>query len=179
MAKRYFPYDNLKGVNGKFKPTGTMGTHFCTVIPHHDGRIEVLDVQGNSKVIINPGDTLGYDCGDVWRIPNPDTVRDPLRRALLQNKISKSRLHWVDDLNVAKLELDELDVFQLPGCVAFYTGEVVYYESSIGFITKKYKFKRPITQLEYLGDIYVLKGTPRYAVAELINRVTGKNLNNV
>lgn len=95
MAKRYFSYKNLASVSGNWKPTGTMGHHHC-VVEHKDGSILVHgSVRG--KVKLKEGDTLGYDCGDVWKVPNPNAYRCPLRRAMASAKLPKHTLEISDE----------------------------------------------------------------------------------
>lgn len=167
MAKRYFSYESLKEVSGKFKPGGTLGSHFCTVDQYPNGVIAVAPFDGDPTVFLKKGDTLGYDCGNVWFIPNPANVKDPLRRVMLTHKIGKDRLHWIT--GPEELPSFEVDTYQREGCVAFFNGEQVAAECEFGIITKQYLFKRPIDQVVRWGNVYVLVGTPREKVADFIN----------
>lgn len=167
MAKRYYSYEDLKDVSGKFKLGGTLGSHFCTVTPMpYCIWVTPMDAD-TGGVFLKPGDTLGYDCGNVWRLPNPANVKDPLRRAMLTHKIGKDRLHWISSPD--ELPSFDVDTYQREGCVAFFNGEQVAAECEFGVITKQYIFKRPIDQIIRWGNVYVLVGTPRKKVAEFIN----------
>ncbi len=83
MAKRYTQYENLP--LGNYKPGGTLGRHHCVVTDGGDHKV-VAGYDGQ-KVVVRPGDTLGYDCGTVWKVPSPESYRDPVRRVLAEAKL--------------------------------------------------------------------------------------------
>jgi hypothetical protein len=96
MAKRYIEYEwLLEAINeglSQYKPAGTMGTHHCVISLHPEG----IRVKGTVRIkarkrhlgqyeyvpgtiILKPGDTLGYNCGRIWRLKAPETPLDFLR----------------------------------------------------------------------------------------------------
>lgn len=95
MAKRYIKYEwLLEAINeglSQYKPAGTMGTHHCVISLHPEG----IRVKGTVRrprkrhlgqyeyvpgtIILKPGDTLGYNCGRIWRLKAPETPLDFLR----------------------------------------------------------------------------------------------------
>jgi len=76
MAKRYIPYERLQDLasslspSGHYKPSGTMGVHHCTIAPNPDGSLTVTG-SNKGRVTLREGDTLGYNCGDVWCLRKP------------------------------------------------------------------------------------------------------------
>ncbi len=95
MAKRYYSSEELAEISGKFKPAGTLGKHFCTVVHQNKKMIVVGSVEG--RVTLCAGDTLGYDCGKVWLVPKPESYNDPIRRVLALAKISQKVLEFSDE----------------------------------------------------------------------------------
>lgn len=95
MAKRYYKSEELAEQNGNFKPSGTLGKHFCTVVHQGDRTIVIGSVEG--RVTLCAGDTLGYDCGKVWLVPKPESYNDPIRRVLALAKISQKVLEFSDE----------------------------------------------------------------------------------
>lgn len=96
MAKRYIGYEwLLEAINegcSRYKPAGTMGTHHCVISlqgedikvkgtvrikarKRHLGQYEYIP----GTITLKPGDTLGYDCGIIWRLKAPETPLDFLR----------------------------------------------------------------------------------------------------
>jgi len=94
MAKRYMSFSDLAGFSGEYKPGGTLGRHNCNVVPQGD-RVVVIGSAGG-RVTLREGDTLGYDCGNVWLVPRPNSYRDPIRRVLALAKISQKMLEYSD-----------------------------------------------------------------------------------
>ncbi len=90
MAKRYISFKEIP--LGNFKPQGTMGSHHCTIISQGEVKVVIGSVTG--RVTLKLGDTLGYDCGNVWLVPQPDSYKDPIRRVLAQKKISQKVLQY-------------------------------------------------------------------------------------
>lgn len=95
MAKRYFNSEELAKISGKFKPAGTLGKHCCTVVHQNDDTIVVGSASG--RVTLHRGDTLGYNCGNVWLVPRPESYKDPIRKTLALAKISQKVLEFSDD----------------------------------------------------------------------------------
>ena len=94
VAKRHFTYDQLSSVvPGRWKPAGTLGSHHAVIT--HQGDVIVVVGSVSGKVSLHVGDTLGYNCGDVWAVPKPESYRDPLRRLLAERKISQKVLEFV------------------------------------------------------------------------------------
>ena len=85
MAIRYVEYADLS--EGTFKPHGTMGTH-CADIENLGDRKVVRSSLGD-VVIIYPGDTLGYNCGEIWRVAPP---RTRLQRILREFRLAKKAI---------------------------------------------------------------------------------------
>lgn len=98
MAKRYIKFEwLLEAINDaksrersevEYKPHGTMGTHHCVISLHNEG----IRVKGTVRrhgprgteyvpgtILLKPGDTLGYNCGRIWRLKAPETPLDFLR----------------------------------------------------------------------------------------------------
>lgn len=90
MAKRYFTHERLEGVEGHFKPQGTMGRHDMFVTRHGGELTVVGSVSG--WAVVQPGDTLGYDRGVVWLLPRPEQFKDPIRRVLAEAHLSQRLL---------------------------------------------------------------------------------------
>ena len=176
MAKRYLNYDELFSISGDYKPVGTMGRHYVTVSKlKHNLSIMVVghDSYGvTKKEYVAPGETLGYNQGDVWVVPDPNTIKDPLRRVMLEMKIGKDRLHWVEDIQIAAEAIYGLDFHQLPGCTLFYEGEQkpTLWGGEFCFITRKYRVVGGTNQRKSWGDIYVLIGTDRQKLADFIRK---------
>lgn len=87
MAKRYFTYEELISMKvGYNKPQGTLGTHYFN-LSLGEGFVEI-NGSSSGKVKIFPGDTLVYDCGQVWKISVPKTnwqrVKQILKLSILK-----------------------------------------------------------------------------------------------
>lgn len=95
MAKRYFSFVELKEKAGNFKPVGTMGNHNCMITMQSENLIVVGSSSGH--VTMKEGDTLGYDCGQIWLVPSPESYRDPIRRLLAERHISQKILEYSDE----------------------------------------------------------------------------------
>ncbi len=93
MAKRYAKFEDLASVTGEWKPAGTMGKHNATVVHQGDTTVVVGSISG--RVTLHTGDTLGYNCGEVWMVPKPESFNDPLRRLLAERRIPQRVLEFV------------------------------------------------------------------------------------
>ena len=79
MAIRYIEFSELKAHGeGEFKPSGTLGSHHCIV--SKQGRNLLVKGSASGEVVLEPGDTLRYNCGVVSRIKAPKTALDRLRK---------------------------------------------------------------------------------------------------
>lgn len=171
MAKRYYEYERLKEISGDYKIPGTLGRHYMEVI-QMGNIVKVVGYDsygGHKNVFVNQGETLGYDCGEVWVVPNPANIKDPLRRTMLELKIGKDRLHWVKDLSEVKVY--GVDTQQREGCTPFFDGEDIGASSDFAIITKKFRFVRPIEQRIDWGEIYAVEGTDRSTLADFIREI--------
>lgn len=90
MAKRHLSYEQLSGIEGHFKPQGTLGRHDCLVTRHGGELVVVGSVSGWAT--LQPGDVLGYNSGAVWLLPQPEEYKDPIRRVLAQAHLSQRLL---------------------------------------------------------------------------------------
>lgn len=173
MAKRYISYEGLLNISGDYKIPGTLGRHYMTVNKlKHNASIMVVghdSYGGTKKEYVTPGETLGYNQGDVWVVPDPSTIKDPLRRVMLEMKIGKDRLHWVKSFS--EIYISGIDCSQREGCTPFFDGEKIGASSDFAVITKKFRFIRPIEQRVDWGEIYVLEGTDRSIIADFIREV--------
>jgi len=147
MAKRHFSYSDLQGINGEYKPGSTLGNHHMIVKKKGSSEIIVIgiatDGQRTGQVTLKPGDTLGYDCGTVWRVPRPSEYRDPIRRVLAENKIGQKLLKFSDE------EVNEKEDFRAKS------------KDGLWFLIKGYD--------ERITRIVVRKGVDKKKIAEEIN----------
>jgi hypothetical protein len=160
------------GRQNGFKPGSTMGYHHILVTETPDGvLVEGYDTGGNltGTAFITPKHTLGYNAGEVWRVLKPEFVKDPLQKVLRQYRLGKDRIHWVNADYVHELDMDYISRGE--GYVTFTNGESVHARATFGFVTLREQKVGPIDQRYYLGDIYVLKNTPRNEVAAFIEGV--------
>lgn len=111
MARRYTNFvsllSELAGNNtGTYKPSDTLGSHHALVALQGE-KLVVTGISSQDEtletVVLAEGDTLGYDCGSVWRVPQPTEYRNPIRRALAENQVSQRRLEFVDEIVVDEL----------------------------------------------------------------------------
>ncbi|MDQ5952942.1 MAG: hypothetical protein QG551_170 [Patescibacteria group bacterium] len=195
MAKRYFSFQVLSEKSAEqcaWKIPGTLGSHFM-ILRDHEGYIQCTGVctGRNNQAIVDglnagvnitpasetqtvnvwPGQTLGYNCGQVWVVPDPTTVKDPLRRVMLELKLPKEMVVWVSSPGDEKFHLQEMEYFQKEGCRAFYSGEEVHYADENLCVVKEHTLRRPIDQLVRWSKIFVISGTPREEVARVIREV--------
>lgn len=92
MAKRFISVQELAAApEGSFKPSGTMGSHHLTWKKLENGALQVKGSQ-SGDFVAKSGDTIGYDCGQIWRVPSPSDFKDPIRRALAELKVSQKVL---------------------------------------------------------------------------------------
>jgi len=177
VAKRYFDYARLCEVMGNFKPEGTLGRHYMTVeksgvtliVRGHDS------YGGSNTILLSQGETLGYNCGSIWMIPNPANVADPLRRAMLELKIGKDRIHWVNSLSESEVYVSGIQCSQRDGCTPFFDGTEIGASCEFAVVTKEYEFRRPVEQRCDWSQIYVKKGSDRKMVADFIREVWASN----
>ncbi len=185
MAKNYFSIENIinfilpaMAEKGFYKPSGTLGRHFLTVIKRGElffiegfnpskEEGEKLAVQQAvesaggeywgekippiSKAILFPGWTLGYDCGQLWTICPPEMIKDPIRKVLRELKLPTSILSWVDDIYSVRSGEDDL----VSASVIVHRSRVITDRCSMN-----YRWRT--------GGVYVLKGTDRNVVAKAI-----------
>lgn len=95
MARRYCDYSDLSA--GRYKPYGTLGIHCADVEVLADRKV-VRGCNGD-VVTLRPGDVLGYDCGDVWRVPPP---RDRLQAEMRRLRLSSTALERGDRVEVSE-----------------------------------------------------------------------------
>lgn len=95
----YYSYEELRGYHPElqyktyFKPSGTMGSHHCIVSDYGDHYL----IEGcGKKITISRGESFGYQCGDVWRVPSPARFSNPVRRAIAQLYLPQSILTFSD-----------------------------------------------------------------------------------
>lgn len=169
MANRYFSYDDLKDRSGYFKPGGTLGKHFCTITPMPDNVIWVTPYDSDTGgVFLKPGDTLGYDCGNVWRLPNPATIKNPIKRWGAENKC---RVEWVDNLqDAAKPYLDDLHgTYNDRGRALYFTGtQIVAGDENCFVVVRSVKHMNG-TIGKYWHRLVVQKGANVKNVAEVLS----------
>jgi hypothetical protein len=109
-----------ENVDVNYKIPGTMGNHFMSI----EDMGNFLLVKGKTlergdrgycpdkaKYVVNytlkpdrqvtlgsvriyPGDTLGYNCGEVWVLKDPNMIKDPVKRVC---RLAKAKLVVVDD----------------------------------------------------------------------------------
>lgn len=89
----YYSFDELSP--GKVKPAGTLGSHHM-VVSQGEGRLCITG-SNDGKIELFPGDRLGYRVGTVWKVPNPNSYKDPIRRVLAYARISQKTLIFTDD----------------------------------------------------------------------------------
>lgn len=136
MAKKYFSFDELKSVYGQHKPAGTMGIHHLNV-SHGGGNIIVFGVDSygvrSKEIILHEGETVGYDCGIIWRIPSPGAYKDPLRGILAEQKLSQKILSFDENFVKKERQYPE-NIFQFTGVVvmSFFCTERGYFSSFPG-----------------------------------------------
>lgn len=168
MAKRYYSYEDLKDVSGKFKPGGTLGSHFCTVTPMpYCIWVTPMDAD-TGGVFLKPGDTLGYDCGNVWQLPNPATIKNPIKRWGAENKC---RVEWVDKLqDAAKPYLDDLHgTYNDRGRALYFTGtQIVAGDENCFVVVRSVKHMNG-TIGKYWHRLVVKKGANVKNVAEVLS----------
>lgn len=198
MAKRYANYTCLNFIyNGEFHPEGynfselvevtnldlnclekafrfkgTLGNHCFIVTPIEEGyRVTGVGTNGREtgSTIITECHTLGYDCGEVWRVLQPEYIKDPLKRVLAQFKLGKNRIKWVDKNFVYGYEKTYTKLG--PGYATFESGEQPENYFKYGFSTIVSSFKGGVDQRYYMGDFYIVKNAPIDKVVEFITNV--------
>ena len=99
MAKRYFSFEDLSSIEGEFKPSGTLGYH-ALIVNRTENRIFVSGKSSNGtitpEVEVRPGEVIGYDCGEIWKVPAPESYKNPIRRLLADRKLPQASLLFAD-----------------------------------------------------------------------------------
>jgi hypothetical protein len=94
MGQRIFrEYDAMKGISGIWRPTSDEG--HATVVPHEGYIVVVGSLLG--VVTLKPGERLSYNSGEVWKIPNPASFADPIRRVLSEARLPQQLLAYSDE----------------------------------------------------------------------------------
>lgn len=92
----YYSYEELSLLSpGKVKPAGTLGSHHMMV--SRGENCLICTGSDGEKLELFPGDKLGYRVGTVWKVPNPSSYDDPIRRILAHARISQKALDFTDD----------------------------------------------------------------------------------
>lgn len=164
MAKRYAYFEEL--ADGKYVPENTLGKHYCTVWVGKNVKI-VTSYRGDKKIILKPGDMLGYDCGDIWRVPVSSEYKDPVKRFLAERKISSNLVNYVNKL---PYELFPETVENSYGRTVSLHGYSRYNEE---WYAVERKHSREPNNLgdHWITAVYVLNGTPESKVMELLKRL--------
>lgn len=89
----YYSFEDLSP--GKVKPAGTLGSHHMMVSQGENCLI--CTGSNDGKIELFPGDRLGYRVGTIWKVPNPSSYDDPIRRVLAHARISQKALVFTDD----------------------------------------------------------------------------------
>jgi hypothetical protein len=183
MAKKYLSYHDLCDITGgrEYTIPGTMGTHYLKTSHDDDGSIHVSGYASNGKmtgtVTVMKGETLGYDRGRVWMIPDPANVKDPVRRFRLMHKLPKGAVIFVDDLSqvIMKYESIENEFIQdRPGSVMFMNGFNVHYDDDDIVVIEELRFKSPTTQLRKLKKVFVSKQSDMQSAMDMANFIFSK-----
>ncbi len=206
MAKRYADYVCINSIyNGEFSPEGydfrnleevkgldlnclekafrfrgTLGQHCFILTPVEEGyKVTGVDTRGQEtgSTIITEHHTLGYDCGEVWRILQPEYIKDPLKRLLAQFKLAKTRINWVDKDFIWLWNMDYTRIEQ-PGYVSFSSGEKPDKYCKFGFSTIHHIYDGSVNQRYKMGNFYLIKGTPKSKVVQFIRAVMNNDHEN-
>jgi len=178
MAKRYFEFNRILEVpaNEPYRFPGLLGLHHIVVKRKSEELIDLVGVDsyGHSKpVTLRVGETLGYNCGEVWVLPNPASIKDPLRRVCREVKYPISKIIF-SPLGDMSTYVDDLQGGAIAdGYVPFYDG-VTYdrftiKESGRKFLAEKtWKKVGPIDQRTFTSAFIFEEGTSRSDAANVI-----------
>lgn len=164
MANRYTKYEDLG--EGKYIPANTLGKHYCTIQISGNKKI-VTSYDGSRKIILLPGDTLGYNCGKVWRVPSPSEYKDPIKRFLVERKLSSKLVKYVEELPP---DIDPEFVDNSYGCPVSVHG-MSRYNKKWYSVQKKYSDKINNRGAHHIVAIFVLNGTPKNKVLDLLKEL--------
>ncbi len=90
----YYSFEDLSP--GKVKPAGTLGSHHM-LVSQGEGCLICTGSSDGGKMKLFPGEKLGYRVGAIWKVPNPSSYDDPIRRILAHARISQKALVFTDD----------------------------------------------------------------------------------
>jgi len=164
---------NLNCLEKAFRFKGTLGKHCFILTPVEEGyRVTGVDTGGKEtgSTIVTERHTLGYDCGEIWRILQPEYIKNPLKKVLAQFKLGKNRINWVEKDFIWLWNMDYTRIEQ-PGYVSFSSGEKPEKYCEFGFSTIHHIFDGGIGQRYKMGDFYFIKGTPKDKVIQFITAV--------
>ena len=153
-----------------------MGEHHVIILPTPDGKkIIAIGVassgQPTKKVVIQPGETLGYDRGDIWRVPDPKRIKDPFGRALLERKISHSVVVEVDSFDGIGDQLRAQGVGEGDLENKIYAGkEIMYYDKEVLIVVDYYQTECWRNQHAKVWKIILKKTADRKSAAEVIKK---------
>ncbi len=103
MAKRYFKFEELWQMpEGEFKPGGTLGRHHAEV-KRNGGQVTFIGTDSYGKSIsitIEAGDTVGYDCGNIWKVKKPTDYNCPLRQRLCELHYSQKIIEFAEGVQI-------------------------------------------------------------------------------
>jgi hypothetical protein len=92
----YYSYEELSLLSpGKVKPAGTLGSHHMLV--SQGAGCLCISGSNDGKVELFPGEKLGYRTGTIWKVPNPSSYDDPIRRILAHARINQKALIFTND----------------------------------------------------------------------------------
>lgn len=164
MANRYISYERLE--EGACKPAGTLGKHHCTVWVGKSMKI-VTSYRGDKRIIMKPGDTLGYNCGEIWRVPSPSEYKDPIKQYLVERKISSKIIKMVDQL---PFEIFPELVDNSYGTTVSIHGYSRYNKGWYS-VEKRYTDDANNQGAHKVVAIYILNGTPECQILELLKEL--------
>lgn len=201
MATRRYSHSQLLDLGtGYHKPGGTLGNHHLEIKVMPSGTVRARGVEiprgyddqaarlivnySGPKItprskwaIVREGDTLGYNCGDVWVEIPASQISDPLLRVMREKGLPMSLIQWVDFINPE--EEESLEGKALPGCVTFYKGDYMTINTPKFQAWAMAYLSGPIDQRYKWSGFKVLKGTPREEVAKMVKTAveSGYSLN--
>lgn len=176
MAKRYVSYQELNqelSISNFFKPKTTCGSHHAVIAQDTTSIVVIgFDSWNNyqGKVRIFPGETLGYDQGSVWKVPDPATIADPLKRVLLERRISSKTLREIESFETVRKALEK-EKFSDGGELRDYIfqGErIMYYNKEVLIVVNYFQRHNWEAQGALISRIYVKKNADRSEVAEIV-----------
>jgi hypothetical protein len=167
MAAQYFKEEELRQQGmGKFYPPNVMGYHHMIISESKHGlRVTGYDSSGEQlkSVIVADGETLGYERGNVWVIPDHRNVNDPIMACLIKNKIKKSMLTFVSGW-------DELPDNRVDVHMGKKAGEELWYQDSVISVYVSWRIIRG-KQTARFSRIFVISGMDPLQISERIDKV--------